>query len=99
MGESCSTMFSPMPPESQPIAVYGATGFTGGLIARELQRRGADFLIAGRDRGKLQHLSEELGGAPFKAVSLDAPAGLRELLEPCSVVLACAGPFGLYGEP
>jgi hypothetical protein len=36
---------------------------------------------------------------PFRAVSLDDPAGLREMLEPCSVVAACAGPFSLYGEP
>lgn len=83
---------------SGPIAVYGATGFTGGLIARELSRLGADFLIAGRNRGKLEALSEELGGVPFSTVSVDDPAGLREMLEPCSVVVACAGPFGLYGE-
>jgi short subunit dehydrogenase-like uncharacterized protein len=81
------------------IAVYGATGFTGGLIARELKRLGADFLIAGRDTQKLTAFSEELGGVPFKAVSLDDRAGLREMLEPCSAVVACAGPFSLYGEP
>jgi short subunit dehydrogenase-like uncharacterized protein len=83
----------------KPIAVYGATGFTGGLIARELKRLGAEFLIAGRDRGKLERLSEELGGVPFQAVSLEDAAGLREMLEGCSVVAACAGPFSLYGEP
>jgi short subunit dehydrogenase-like uncharacterized protein len=85
--------------QSEPIAVYGATGFTGGLIARELKRRGADFLIAGRDPGKLEALSEELGGVPFAAVSVDDAAGLRQTLEGCSVVVACAGPFTLHGEP
>ncbi|HEX6688329.1 MAG TPA: saccharopine dehydrogenase NADP-binding domain-containing protein [Solirubrobacterales bacterium] len=91
---------SPPPrPQNGPIAVYGATGFTGGLIARELKQLGADFLIAGRDRGKLAALSEELGGVPFTAVGVDDPAGLRKMLEPCSVVVACAGPFGLHGEP
>jgi short subunit dehydrogenase-like uncharacterized protein len=85
--------------EGGAIAVYGATGFTGGLIARELKRLGADFLIAGRDRGKLERLSEELRGVPFTAVSLEDTTGLREMLEGCSVVVACAGPFGLYGEP
>jgi short subunit dehydrogenase-like uncharacterized protein len=82
-----------------PIAVYGATGFTGGLIARELKRLGADFLIAGRDARKLEALSGELGGVPFTAVPVDDSGGLREMLEPCSVVVACAGPFGLHGEP
>jgi short subunit dehydrogenase-like uncharacterized protein len=82
-----------------PIAIYGATGFTGGLIAQELQRRGADFLIAGRDRGKLEVLSEELGGVAVAAVSLEDPAALQGMLEPCAVVVGCAGPFTLHGEP
>lgn len=81
------------------IAIYGASGFTGGLIARELQQRGVKFLIAGRDQRKLEALSGELGGVSFAVVSVDDAAGLREMLEPCSVVIACAGPFGLYGEP
>jgi short subunit dehydrogenase-like uncharacterized protein len=86
-------------PQSGPIAVYGATGFTGTLISNELKRRGADFLIAGRDRGKLEALSEELGGVPLAAVAVDDPAGLREMLEPCAAIAACAGPFTLHGEP
>jgi short subunit dehydrogenase-like uncharacterized protein len=92
-----------MAPDSEinrlTVAVYGATGFTGGLIARELKDAGADLLIAGRDRGKLEGLSEELGGVPFAAVSVDDAAGLRGMLEGCSVVVACAGPFTLFGEP
>jgi short subunit dehydrogenase-like uncharacterized protein len=87
------------PAQSGPIAVYGATGFTGTLIVRELRARGADFLIAGRDRGKLEAQSEELGGVPVAAVSLDDRAALGELLEPCAAVIACAGPFTLHGEP
>ncbi|HZK15482.1 MAG TPA: saccharopine dehydrogenase NADP-binding domain-containing protein, partial [Solirubrobacterales bacterium] len=31
-------------------------------------------------------------------VDADDAAGLRGLLEPCSVVIACAGPFSLHGE-
>lgn len=85
--------------ESGRIAVYGATGFTGGLIARELKQLGADFLIAGRDRVKLGALSGELGDVPFRAIAVDDLAGLREMLEGCSVVVACAGPFSLHGEP
>jgi len=85
--------------QSGPIAVYGATGFTGGLIARELHRQGADILLAGRDRGKLEPLAEELDGAPVAAVSLDDGSALRETLEPCAALVACAGPFSLHGEP
>jgi short subunit dehydrogenase-like uncharacterized protein len=80
------------------IAIYGATGFTGDLIARELKRQGADPIVSGRDRAKLEALSERLGELPFKAVAADDGAGLREMLEGCSVVVGCAGPFTLHGE-
>jgi short subunit dehydrogenase-like uncharacterized protein len=63
-----------------------------------LKRLGAELLIAGRNRGKLEALSEQLGGVPFEAVAAEDGAGLRELSEGCSVVVACAGPFTLHGE-
>lgn len=85
--------------QSGPIAVYGATGFTGKLVSRELQRRGADFVVAGRNQAKLDALAAELGGVPASAASLDDPAALRALLEPCAAVIACAGPFAEHGEP
>ncbi|HEU4906522.1 MAG TPA: saccharopine dehydrogenase NADP-binding domain-containing protein [Solirubrobacterales bacterium] len=85
--------------ERRPIGVYGATGFTGRLIAGELKRAGVDFLTAGRNRGKLEGLSEELGGVPVVAGAADDAAGLRGMLEGCSVVVGCAGPFTLHGEP
>ena len=75
------------------MAVYGATGYTGRLVAAELRRRGADFVLAGRNQAKLDIVSEDVGGAPARAVALDDEAGLRELLEPCGAVIACAGPF------
>jgi short subunit dehydrogenase-like uncharacterized protein len=86
-------------PQSGPIAVYGATGFTGKLVAEELRRREAEFVIAGRDREKLESLSAELGGVPTRVASVDDSSALRALLEPCAAVIACAGPFTLHGEP
>lgn len=85
-------------PGSETVVVYGATGFTGELIARELKRLGADFMIAGRSRGKLEALSGELGEVAFEVVEADDAARLREMLAGCSVVVACAGPFSLHGE-
>jgi short subunit dehydrogenase-like uncharacterized protein len=89
----------PAPQQTGPIAVYGATGFTGTLIARELARRGADFVIAGRSAQKLEKLSADLDGVPTAVASLEDAAALRSLLEPCAAVIASAGPFMLYGEP
>jgi short subunit dehydrogenase-like uncharacterized protein len=88
-----------LPAQSGPIAVYGATGYTGRLVAAELRRRGAELVLAGRAAAKLEIVAEDVGGAPVRAVALDDPRGLRELLEPCSAVIACAGPFQLHGEP
>jgi short subunit dehydrogenase-like uncharacterized protein len=86
--------------QTGPIAVYGATGFTGRLVAAELRRRGAQMVLAGRNAAKLEILAEEIGdGAETRAVGLDDTTGLRQLLEPCAAVIACAGPFRLHGEP
>src|SRR3954454_20290104 len=86
--------------QTGPIAVYGATGYTGRLVAAELRRRGARMVLAGRSPAKLEILAEEIGGdAETRAVPLEDTAGLRELLEPCAAVIACAGPFRLHGEP
>src|ERR687897_902780 len=88
------------PEQTGPVAVYGVTGYTGRLVAEELERREAEFVLAGRDAGRLEALASTLGGEVRTAsVSLDDPAGLRELLEPCAAVIACAGPFTRLGEP
>jgi len=92
-----------MPGDAQqtgPIAVYGATGFTGRLVAAELRRRGAAVVLSGRNPAKLEILAEELGGdLETRAATLDDPAALRTVLDPCAAVISCAGPFRLHGEP
>jgi short subunit dehydrogenase-like uncharacterized protein len=85
--------------QTGPIAVYGSTGFTGRLVAAELRRRGAEFVLSGRNPAKLEILAEEIGGAETKTARLDDPASLRDLLDPCAAVISCAGPFERHGEP
>jgi short subunit dehydrogenase-like uncharacterized protein len=86
--------------QTGPIVVYGASGYTGKLIAAELTRRGADFTIAGRNRDKLEAVAAGLASAPgVEAVSLDDATGLRSLLDGAGAVIACAGPFVEHGEP
>jgi short subunit dehydrogenase-like uncharacterized protein len=83
-----------------PIAVYGATGYTGRLVCAELASAGAKMAISGRNRGKLDALASQLEGEVTVAqATLDDPAALRALLSDCSVVIDCAGPFVRYGEP
>ncbi|WP_220447623.1 saccharopine dehydrogenase NADP-binding domain-containing protein [Nonomuraea diastatica] len=83
----------------QHIAVYGATGHTGRLVAAELHARGREVILAGRDKGGLKALSGELGGAPVHRAALDDPAALRRLAERAAVLIHCAGPFTHTGGP
>ena len=79
------------------IVLYGATGYTGRVVANELARRGLDQVLSGRDDGKLSRLADE-HKAPFRAAQLDDNAALRDLLDSASVVINCAGPFTLAGD-
>jgi short subunit dehydrogenase-like uncharacterized protein len=98
VGETSDT--NDTPSRTGPIVVYGASGYTGRLIARELARRGAELTLAGRDRQKLESVAAALEAEPaVAAVPLDDRDGLRGLLEGAGAVIACAGPFTLHGEP
>ena len=70
------------------ILIYGATGYTGKLVAREAARRGLDVVLAGRDAKKLAPLGEA-HGFETRAVSLDdaarlAAAGRRSAPRRCT---------------
>ena len=82
------------------IVLYGATGYTGHLVARELERRGHDAVLAGRNADKLRRMAAELG-VPWetRAAAVDDPAALRAAFRGADVVISCAGPFTYYGAP
>jgi short subunit dehydrogenase-like uncharacterized protein len=79
------------------IVLYGASGYTGRLVVEELERRGLEYVLSGRDAAKLAAVAGERG-APVRAVPLDDEAGLRDLLADARVVISCAGPFTLAGH-
>jgi short subunit dehydrogenase-like uncharacterized protein len=85
--------------QAGPIAVYGATGYTGRLVARELQRRGLEFMLCGRDAGKLRALAGELADPDVRAAGVNDRDALRHAFGDCAAVINCAGPFTLHGEP
>lgn len=82
------------------IAVYGATGYTGRLVAAELHRRGVDMVLAGRNRARLDSAVATLGltAAQVRTADVDDPAGLAAVLDGCDGVVNCAGPFTFFGE-
>ncbi len=72
--------------------LYGATGYTGRLIAQRLRDEGLRFALAGRSPAALEPLSHALN-APFFVAALDDAAALRDTLAQAEVVIAAAGPF------
>jgi short subunit dehydrogenase-like uncharacterized protein len=91
------------------LALFGATGFTGGLTAEYLARsgpKGLRWALVGRNRGKLEAVRsrlEEIGGeAPAPelliADAADRPS-LAAVAEAAGVVATTVGPYALYGEP
>ncbi|HYD88171.1 MAG TPA: saccharopine dehydrogenase NADP-binding domain-containing protein [Vitreimonas sp.] len=89
------------------VVVYGATGFTGRLVAEHLLRTyGADgdvrWAMAGRDREKLKALAIELGlplNFPLIEASTSDTGALDALAHRTRVVITTVGPYQLYGEP
>ena len=89
------------------VIVWGATGFTGALVAKYLLRQyGADgdlrWAIAGRSQEKLNALRGELGLnedelGTMVADSFD-PRALSDLAQRTRVVLTTVGPYALYGS-
>jgi saccharopine dehydrogenase-like NADP-dependent oxidoreductase len=80
------------------MAIYGATGHTGRLVAADLLDRGQEILLAGRDEAALRAMADELG-CPAVTAPLDDAATLRALAERADVLIHCAGPFSATGEP
>jgi short subunit dehydrogenase-like uncharacterized protein len=80
------------------IVVHGATGTTGGMVARRLIARGVPVLLAGRDEARLAALGTELG-VPHAIADAADPAALVRAFRGAKVVVACAGPFATIGEP
>ena len=82
---------------SPALLVYGATGYTGRLIADHAARTGTDFAVAGRDQGRVDALAARLGVAG-RVFALDSPATVREHLRGVRCLLNVAGPFGETAE-
>jgi len=89
------------------VIVWGATGFTGKLVAAYLLRQygvGDDLIwaIAGRNEQKLDALRSDLGDGAADLPTLVADssdrASLGRLAARTRVVLTTVGPYALYGS-
>jgi short subunit dehydrogenase-like uncharacterized protein len=78
--------------------LYGASGYTGRLIADECARQGLAPTLGGRDPALLKSLADARGWA-YVAVGLDKVDALTDALRDFTVVLHCAGPFSATSAP
>jgi short subunit dehydrogenase-like uncharacterized protein len=98
---------SNMKPSSKfDIIVYGATGFTGQLVAEYLSQHysgKADpkWAMAGRSLDKLASVRDSIGApADTALIQADAsdPASLKAMVDQTKSVLSTVGPYQLYGS-
>ncbi len=81
-----------------PFLLYGAYGYTGRLIVERALERGLRPVLAGRREAPLRQMAGATG-LPWRAVSLDDPAGLDAALAGVPAVLHAAGPFARTARP
>ena len=94
------------------LIVWGASGFTGRLVAEHLARHysGAGaaapvrWAMAGRDRAKLEAVRAELAATlpaaadvPILTADLSDESGLDAVIGSAKVVLTLAGPYAKHG--
>ncbi|PXW73379.1 short subunit dehydrogenase-like uncharacterized protein [Blastomonas natatoria] len=90
------------------VIVYGASGFTGRLVAEYLQNsygQGGDapkWAVAARSAEKMAAVLAEMGlpaETPIVVANADEPETIDAMAKRTKVVLTTVGPYQLYGEP
>jgi len=91
------------------LALFGATGFTGGLTADYLAANapaGLRWALVGRNRAKLEAVAARLAAAAPAAPAPDLlvadaadPVALAKVAASTRVVITTVGPYALYGAP
>src|ERR1700761_2705973 len=88
------------------LIVYGATGYTGRLVAEYLgQRYGVGgevtWAMAGRSQAKLEEVRDLLAlptETPLIVADADDPASVAAMVAGGKAIITTVGPYQLYGE-
>ena len=87
------------------VIIYGASGFTGRLVAEYLNAEYGDKLrwaMAGRSQSKLESVRSEMGipdSVALVTADSDDPQSLADMCARTHAVITTVGPYQLYGEP
>ena len=96
-----------MKPSSKfDIVVYGATGFTGQLVAEYLAahytgKGDPKWALAGRSLDKLASVRDAIGApadTPLIVADAGDPASLKAMVDQTKSVISTVGPYQLYGS-
>src|SRR6185312_3988845 len=88
------------------IVVYGATGFTGQLVAEYLAAQykgdaGLKWAMAGRSKDKLASVRDAIGApadTPLIVADASDPASLKAMVGQTKSVISTVGPYQFYGN-
>jgi len=88
------------------VIVYGATGYTGRLVAEYLaQRYGiggqVTWAMAGRSAAKLAEVRDLIGApaeTPLVVADADDPKSLDAMVRRAKAIITTVGPYQLYGD-
>jgi short subunit dehydrogenase-like uncharacterized protein len=88
------------------IIVYGATGFTGQLVAEYLAAHykgdsSLKWAMAGRSKDKLASVRDAIGAAadtPLIVADASDPASLKAMVDQTKSIISTVGPYQLYGS-
>jgi len=86
------------------IVLFGATGFTGGLVAGYLAEHapeGLRWALAGRSLSRLEAVRDGLGSADVELIQADVndASSLAAMAARARVVITTVGPYLEFGEP
>jgi short subunit dehydrogenase-like uncharacterized protein len=88
------------------LIVYGASGFTGRLVAEYLVKQYANdsslsWAMAGRSEQKLAQVRDEIGApadTPLVVADSSDASSMKDMLARTKLVLTTVGPYQLYGS-
>lgn len=88
-------------PTNKPVVIYGASGYTGRLVAEFLREYNLPFIAAGRNKDRLNEAMQGVPGietADYDVVQVEHSVdALTELFADARVVCNTVGPFSKYG--
>jgi short subunit dehydrogenase-like uncharacterized protein len=82
-----------------PIGLFGATGYTGLLVAEALVRAGKPWVAIGRNAAALEPFEDQTGCVGTRITDAMDDAGLRAAFDGCGAIVSTVGPFDQFGAP